>query len=163
MSKSVKSSLVGERGGGGCQGEYSGNALFLFFITRGRGVQDVRPLARITLWMVRVERCLVQLSTLHSKKPFFQPQRKSSTSSDPPIPFPKREEKNNTLFSPSAADPQLLPACFPWLLSNCFMWLDWSRLEVAPAPVLRRHLFSSGTRVCWCWQGGAEEWRGVHG
>lgn len=47
-----------------------GNALFLFFFAMreqwGQGeVQDGCPLAQVTLWMMRMERCLVQLSTLH--------------------------------------------------------------------------------------------------
>ncbi|TWW58696.1 Max dimerization protein 4 [Takifugu flavidus] len=45
-----------------------------------------------------VEHCLVQLSTLHSKRPFFNPRSPSS-----------------------------FLLCFPWPWSKSFMWRDWVR------------------------------------
>ncbi|CAG5928552.1 unnamed protein product [Menidia menidia] len=72
---------------------------------------------------VCVERCLnrVQLSTLHSKEPFFNP-RESHPLARTRLPSQKKHP-----FPPPAADPLLLPACFPWLQTKCFMWLDWGR------------------------------------
>lgn len=79
-------------GGGGSKAKYSGNALFLFFITReeegGSGVQDGCPLAQVTIWMMCMERCLAQLSTLHSKNPFFKP-RESHPLARTPLPSKK--------------------------------------------------------------------------
>lgn len=90
------------------------NALFLFFITsEGEGpeseVQDGCLLAQVTLWMMCGEHCLVQLSTLHSKRPFFNP------SESHPLTWTLLHSKPPPLFpSPhTAAEPQRLPALLP--------------------------------------------------
>lgn len=93
--------------------EYLGERLVFVFHykkRRGGGVQDGCPLAQVTLWMMCMEHCLVQLSTLHSKRPFFQPKGKSSKSSDPAL----SQAPTQTPFpSPTPAKPQLLPALLP--------------------------------------------------
>lgn len=72
----------------------------------GSRVQDGCPLARVTLWMMCMEHCLVQLSTLHSKRPFFN-SRESRPLARTPLP-------SNPPSSPDpAAEPQLLPALLP--------------------------------------------------
>lgn len=68
-------------------------------------MQDGRPLARVTLWMMCMEHCLVQLSTLHSKRPFFNP-RESHPLARTPLP-------SNSPSPTPAAEPQLLPALLP--------------------------------------------------
>lgn len=95
------------------------------------GVQDGCLLAQVTLWMMCVERCLVQLSTLQLKEAFLQPKGKSSTSSDP---------------APSPPPNQLLPAPLPpWPRSKCFMWPDRARSEVdTPAPSSEETCFPAG-------------------
>lgn len=63
----------------GVKAEYSGGGgrlVFVFHYKRergregGSGVQDGCPLAPVTLWMMCIECCLVQLSTLNSKSSF---------------------------------------------------------------------------------------------
>lgn len=122
-------------------------------------MHDGGPLAQVTLWMMCVERCLVQLSTLHSKSPFFQLERKSPTSSDPAPPFQKKKKKNTPLPLLLQTPSSFLPAS-PGCNPSASCGSTGAGWRWAPAPVLRRHLFSSGMRVCWCWQGGAKGWRG---
>lgn len=86
------------------------------------------------------------------KEAFFQLKRKSSTSSDP-TPFQPPPPPQPGCRTPAPSCPAS-PGCSP--SASCGStgagW-RWT-------PVLRRHLFSSGMRVCWCWQGGAHGWRG---
>lgn len=105
----------------GSQAEHSGERLvFSFFIIKESERERERgPLAQVTRRMMCAERCLVQLSTLHTQRALFLTHQLGPRS----LPDP-----------PPAADPQLLPACFPWPRSNCFMWLDRGRLEVGPRP-----------------------------
>lgn len=125
-----------------------------------RGVQDGCPLAQVTLWMMCMECCLVQLSTLHSKSPFFNP-RESHPLARTPLPSKKTPSPPTPPPPPSLprTPSSFLPASPGWTPSaSCgSTGAGW---RWAPTPVLRRHLFCSGTRVCWCWQGGAEGWRG---
>lgn len=102
----------------------------------GSRVQDGCPLARVTLWMMCMEHCLVQLSTLHSKRSFFNsreshPLARTPLPSSPPTPpLPPTRLQNPSSFLP----------CFPWLQSKCFMWLNWGRLEVDPCPCPQKTL-----------------------
>lgn len=138
------------------QAEYSGERLvFVFHYKRGRAggganrVQDGGPLAQVTLWMMCVERCLVQLSTLHSKRPFFNPSE-SHPRARTPLPSKK------TLLALPQTPSSFLP-CFPWPESKCFMWLDWGRLEVGPRPCPKKTLvfqWDGGVLVLAGWSGG---------
>ena len=104
--------------------------------------------------MVCVERCLVQLSTLRSKGPFFN-RRESQAASSDPAPFPKKHSPPPAAETPSSflpASPGRCPSASCGWTGAGWRW--------ALAPDFRRHLFSTGTRVCWCWQGGAEGWKG---
>ena len=135
-----------------------GNALFLFFITsEGEGpeseVQDGCLLAQVTLWIMCVEHCLVQLSTLHSKRPFFNPSEshpltRTLLHSKPPPPLPLPPHDCRTPAPSCPASPGCSPSASCGPTGAGWRW--------TPAPVLRRHLFSIGMRVCWCWLGGAE-------
>lgn len=94
------------------------------------GVQDGCPLTQVTLWMMCVERCLVQLSTLHSKRPFFNPRvshLRARTLLPPKPPLQPLPHPPPRLQSPSS-----FLLCFPWPWSKSFMWRDWGRLEVDP-------------------------------
>lgn len=112
-------------------------------------MQDGGPLAQVTLWMMCVERCLVQLSTLHSKRPFFNPSE-SHPRAGTPLPSKKKHSSRSPRPpAPSCpASPGQSPSASCGSTGAGWRW--------APAPVPRRHLFSSGMGVCWCWQGGAE-------
>lgn len=124
------------------------------------GVQDGCPLAQVTLWMMCVERCLVQLSTLHSKRPFFNPRvshLRARTLLPPkpplqPLPHPTPRPACRAPAPSCSASPGPGPSPSCGVTGAGWRW--------TPGPVLRRHLFFSGTRACWCWQGGAEGWRG---
>lgn len=99
-------------------------------VGRGGGVQDGCPLAQVTLWMMCVEHCLVQLSTLHSKRPFFNPRvshLRAWTLLPPKPPLQPLPHPPPRLQSPSS-----FLLCFPWPWSKSFMWRDWGRLEVDP-------------------------------
>lgn len=106
---------------------------------------------RLPFWMMCVALCLAQLSTLCWKRPIFQPERKSST------PNPEKHPPSLLLLQRPPAPSCLLPLAADQVLHVAGLW---GRLGAASAPVLRRHLFSRGMRACWCWQGGAEGWRG---
>lgn len=112
------------------------NALFLFFITGGVGwVQGGHPLAQVTLWIwMCMENCLVQRSTLHSKRPFFNPRVSH------PLARTLLPSKTLSLPPPRLQNPSSFLPCFPWPLSKFFMWLDWGRLEVDPCPSRQKTL-----------------------
>lgn len=134
-----------------------GNALFLFFITREgeRGEQGARWSPIGSSYPLDDVYGALPSAAEHTalKEAFFQPKRKSSTSSDPApfqLPFPHPGCRTPAPSCPAS------PGCSP--TASCgSTGAGW---RWTPAPVLRRHLFSSGIRVCWCWQGGAEGWRG---
>lgn len=130
-----------------------GTPCFCFSLQGGReeGVQDGRLLAQVTLWMMCMEHCLVQLSTLHSKRPFFNPGvshlRAGTVLPLKPPPFPHPPPAPSCPASPG-----------PGPSASCG-WTGAGR-RWNPGPVLRRDLFFSRTGTCWYWQGGAEGWRG---
>lgn len=107
----------------------------------GAGCKMVALWLELPFWMMCMERCLVQLSTLHSKRPFFNsreshPQARTPLPSNHPTPpHPTPSPPPTRLQNPSS----FLP-CFPWLQSKCFMWLDWGRLEVDPCPCPQKTL-----------------------
>lgn len=118
---------------------------------------EVGVVVGVPLWMMCVEHCLLQLSTLQLKEAFFQPRGKSSTSSDPaPSRAPTRPRP------PTPPTHQLLPAPLPpgpGPSASCGPDRAGSEVDTL-APVLRRDLFFSWTGACWYWRGGAEGWRG---
>lgn len=141
------------RGGGESGRVFRGTPCFCFSSQEresgGSRVQDGGPLAQVTLWMMCVERCLVQLSTLHSKRPFFNPSE-SHPRARTPLPSKK------TLLALPQTPSSFLP-CFPWPESKCFMWLDWGRLEVGPRPCPKKTLvfqWDGGVLVLAGWSGG---------
>lgn len=138
--KSVEKARFLSRGGRGqVRQSIHGNALFLFFITReGGGVIGGEGGAR---WppigsSYPLDDVCGELSSAaeHTalKEAFFQ--RKSSTSPDP-TPFQKNTTAPAPPSRPTAADPQLLPACFPWPQSKCFMWLWLGQVGGGPPPL----------------------------
>lgn len=117
-------------------------------------MQDGCPLAQVTVWMMCMECCLLQLSTLHSKSPFFNPKESHPLARTP---LPSRKTPLSPLCCGPPAPSCLLP---PGSTPSASCGSTGAGWRWAPTPVLRRHLFSSGMRVCWCWQGGANGWRG---
>lgn len=137
-----------------------GNALFLFFITReGRGVggQGARwsPIGLSYPFLDDVCGALPSAAEHTAlKEAFFNPREShplawtllSSKFPQPPAPSPHPGCRTPAPSCP--ASPGRPPSASCGSTGAGWRW--------TPAPVLRRHLFSSGTRVCWCWQGGAE-------
>ena len=86
------------------------------------------------------------------KEPFFFGPRESHLLARTPSPFPEKHPSPPFCCRPPAPS-CLLPLAADQVLHVAGLGQVGGR---PPAPVLRRHLFSSGMRVCWCWQGGAE-------
>lgn len=83
-----------------------GGLIFVFHYKRWGG-QDGRPLAQVTLWMMCMERCLVQLSTLHSKRPFSNPRVSHLRAGTllPPSPHPSPTPATESQLLPAPASP----------------------------------------------------------
>lgn len=139
----------------GVKAGYSGNALFLFFITREGGGYKM-----VAHWLKLPFGWCVWSAAEHTalKEAFLQPQRKSSTNSDP--------RKKTPLHPPLLQTPSSFLPTSLWLDSRCFMWHDWGRLEVGPHPcpqktlVFQWHEGSVGVGRVEQWGGGAQRMKG---
>lgn len=138
--------------------EYLGNALFLFFIIRVReGGMGYKMVAHWLKFPLDDVYGALPGAAEHTalKEAFFQAQRKSSRARTP-LPSQKQSPAPPPLQTPSSFLCSASPGHCP--SASCGFG---RQVEGAPAPVLTGHLFSSGTDVCCCWQGGAENWRGA--
>lgn len=138
MNKSVKTRVF--FWGGSSQAEYSGNALFLFFITREGEKEewDARWLPIGSSYPLDDVYVALPCAAEHTalKEAFFLNPRESHPLARTPLP-----SKKTLVPPPLCCRPQLLPARFPWLQPKCLMWLDWDRLETGP------HLYPQKTLV----------------
>lgn len=118
------SSVCQVLGRGGIQAEYLEERLvFVFHYWGGY------KMAQVTLWVwMCMENCLVQWSTLHSKRTFFNPRVSH------PLARTLLPSKALSLPPPRLQYPSSFLPRFPWPQSKFFMWLDWGRLEVDPCP-----------------------------
>lgn len=146
--------------GGSGSAEYCGQRLVFVFHykreeRRGRGRRRGRKWWRGgSCYLLDLVNGALPCAAEHTalKEPFLK-SRESHPPSRTPTPFQNTPLPPLVLQTPSSflsVSPGRTPS------ASCVS--TWAGRRWTPALVLRRHLFSSGIWVCWCWQGESEGW-----